>query len=227
VFAVARMAGWITDKHDVQHVAFGSVLGTDRKVLRTREGGSVRLVDLLDEGVARAAEQVRAKFPDLDEADVQATASVVGIGAIKYADLSSDRIKDYVFDWDRMLSFDGNTAPYLQYAHTRIRSIFRRGGDPEGGTVQRLAAPAERALALALLGFEEAVRASAERYQPHRLCGYLFELATTFTTFYETIPVLRAEEPALRASRLALCDLTARVLHTGLDLLGIVTPERM
>jgi arginyl-tRNA synthetase len=227
VFAVARMAGWITEKHDVRHVPFGSVLGTDRKILRTREGELIKLVDLLDEGVARAATQVRAKFPDLGDEELHSVANAVGIGAIKYADLSNDRIKDYVFDWDRMLSFDGNTAPYLQYAHTRIRSIFRRGGDPGGGTVQRLAAPAERALALAVLGFEEPVRASAERYQPHRLCGYLFDLATTFTTFYETCPVLRAEDPALRASRLALSDLTARVLHTGLDLLGIVTPERM
>ncbi|MGH8934408.1 MAG: arginine--tRNA ligase [Egibacteraceae bacterium] len=228
VFAVARMAGWITDKHDVRHVEFGSILGPDRKVLRTRSGESVKLIDLLDEGVERAAAQVRSKLPDLDEPGVAAVASAVGIGAIKYADLSSDRVKDYVFDWDRMLSFDGNTAPYLQYAHTRIRSIFRRAGETlDLVSVPRLGEPAERTLALALLGFEEAVRASAERYQPHRLCGYLYELATVFTTFYETCPVLRAGDAQTRASRLTLCDLTARVLGTGLGLLGIDAPDRM
>jgi arginyl-tRNA synthetase len=228
VFAVARMAGWITEKHDVEHVAFGSVLGSDRKILRTRTGEQVKLVDLLDEAVERAAAQVREKFPDLDETTVEAVARTIGIGAVKYADLSNDRVKDYVFDWSRMLSFDGNTAPYLQYAYTRIRSIFRRaGGHTRFAPVPQLAEPAERDLALQLLGFEEAVRTTARRYQPHRLCGYLYELATVFTTFYETCPVLRAETEETRASRLALCDLTARVLQTGLGLLGIDVPDRM
>jgi arginyl-tRNA synthetase len=178
--------------------------------------------------VERAAAQVREKFPDLDETTVEAVARTIGIGAVKYADLSNDRVKDYVFDWSRMLSFDGNTAPYLQYAYTRIRSIFRRAaGRIRFAPVPQLAEPAERELALQLLGFEEAVRTTARRYQPHRLCGYLYELATVFTTFYETCPVLRAETEETRASRLALCDLTARVLQTGLGLLGIDVPDRM
>ena len=156
-------------------------------------------------------------------------ARAVGIGAVKYADLSTDRIKDYVFDWDRMLSFDGNTGPYLQYAHARIRSIFRRAGVDRAG-IQRvtptLEAPEERALALEILGFEAAVRETLERWAPHRLCTYLFDLASTFTEFYEACPVLRSDEP-LRTSRLALADLTARVLASGLGLLGIEAPERM
>jgi arginyl-tRNA synthetase len=227
VFAVARMASWITDKHDVQHVAFGSILGSDRKVFKTRSGQQIKLIHLLDESVDRAATLVRTKFPDLDEHTVQTVAREVGIGAVKYADLSSDRIKDYIFDWDRMLAFDGNTAPYLQYAYTRIRSIFRKAGSQTPATAPRLTEPAERALGLQLLGFEEAVRTAAERYQPHRLCSYLYDLATVFTTFYETCPVLRAEPVQTRESRLALCDLVARVLKTGLGLLGIDAPDRM
>lgn len=155
---------------------------------------------------------------------------MVGIGAIKYADLSSDRVKDYVFDWDRMLSFDGNTAPYLQYAHARICSIFRRGGvareSVRGATVM-LAEPQERALALQLLQFDSAVHDTLEKYSPHRLCTYLFDLAQAFTAFYEACPVLKDGYEATRESRLALCDTTARVLHQGLALLGIEAPERM
>lgn len=228
VFAVAQQAGWLVPPARAEHVAFGSVLGADRKVFRTRAGETVRLVDLLDEAVARARTIVAEKSPGLGPADHDRIARMVGIGAVKYADLVNDRIKDYVFDWDRMLAFDGNTAPYLQYAHARIRSIFRRGGeaaDPKEQVV--VAEPAERALALELLGFGTVVATVAETLQPHRLCTYLFGVATRFTDFYESCPVLRADTPETRRSRLVLCDLTARVLATGLGLLGIDAPERM
>jgi arginyl-tRNA synthetase len=157
---------------------------------------------------------------------------MVGIGAVKYADLSTDRVKDYVFDWDRMLAFEGNTAPYLQYAHVRCLSIFRRGGvDPapyrSGAVPVALGAPAERALALALLGFAPAFNSALEGWSPHRLCGYLFELAGAFTTFFENCPVLQAGSPAVRDSRLVLCGLTASVLACGLGVLGIEAPDRM
>jgi arginyl-tRNA synthetase len=157
---------------------------------------------------------------------------MVGIGAVKYADLSTDRIKDYVFDWDRMLSLDGNTAPYLQYARVRCLSIFRRGEiDPgpyrTGQVPITLGEPAERALALALLGFPAAVESVLETWSPHKLCGYLFDLAGTYTTFFETCPVLKAADAATRDSRLALCGLTASVLGCGLEVLGIEAPDRM
>jgi arginyl-tRNA synthetase len=228
VFEVARMAGWLTPPARAVHVAFGSVLGEDRKMLKTRSGDSVKLQDLLDEGLDRAAAAVaeRSDLPDAERAEI---AHAVGVGAIKYADLSVDRVKDYVFDWDRMLAFDGNTAPYLQYAHARICSVFRRAEVDRASvraTVPVLTEPAERALALALLQFDGAVQSALEGYQPHKLCTYLFDLAQTFTAFYEACPVVKAERD-VRASRLALCDLTARVLAQGLDLLGIDAPERM
>jgi arginyl-tRNA synthetase len=229
VFAVARSAGWLPDDARAEHVAFGSVLGSDRKMLKSRAGDTVKLAALLDEAVERAAEAVAEKNPTLD-ADARAeVARFVGMGAVKYADLSTDRVKDYVFDWDRMLSFDGNTAPYLQYAHARICSIFRRAEIDRAsvrGVRPSLDEPAERSLALTVLGFDAAVRDAAGRNSPHRLCTYLYDLASAFTTFYEQCPVLRVEEP-LRSSRLALADLTARVLAQGLDLLGIVAPEQM
>ena len=228
VFATARMAGWLGPEQEAVHVGFGSVLGPDRKLLRTRAGASIRLADLLDEAAARAAALLREKRPELDEAAVAELAAPIGIGAVKYADLSNDRIRDYVFSWDRMLALDGNTAPYLQYANTRIRSIFRRGGVPDDVTAPVcLPEPAERALALHLLGFEEALGLAAERHQPHRLCTYLYELATSFSAFYEACPVLQAEDEGLRASRLALCALSSRVLTTGLGLLGIQAPDQM
>jgi arginyl-tRNA synthetase len=230
VYEVARMAGWVDEHVQIEHVAFGSVLGADKKMYKTRSGESVKLVDLLDEAVERAEAVIRDKNPDLDDATRAQVARSVGIGAVKYADLSSDRVKDYVFDWDRMLAFEGNTAPYLQYAHARIRSIFRRGevieADVESATIT-LREDAERALVLQLLGFEEIVDATADSLQPHRLCTYLFELAQAFTTFYEHVPVLRADDEATRASRLALCELTARTLKLGLGLLGIESPDRM
>ena len=229
VFDVARMAGWLVAPADAVHVAFGSVLGSDRKMLKSRSGDTPKLVELLQEAIQRAGVAVAEKNPDLPEPDRIAVARLLGIGAVKYADLSTDRVRDYVFDWDRMLSFDGNTAPYLQYAHARICSIFRRAGVERASTSSArvvLSEPQERELALRLLGFDAAVVDTIDRYSPHRLCTYLYELATTFTAFYEHCPVLKADD-AVRASRLALCDLTARVMERGLDLLGIGAPEQM
>jgi arginyl-tRNA synthetase len=231
VFAVAGLAGWLTAPVRAEHVAFGAVLGTDKKMLKSRAGDSVRLASLLDEAIERAEAELLRRDPDGDPAARRALAPQIGIGAIKYADLSNDRIKDYVFDWDRMLAAEGRTGPYLQYAHTRVHSIFRKAA--ETGVVHdpkaqiRLAEPAERALALELLGFGAAVAEAAETLRPHRLCGYLYDLATAFTAFFEACPVLRAPDDATRNSRLALCGLTARVLARGLDLLGIQAPERM
>ncbi|MDQ6784110.1 MAG: arginine--tRNA ligase [Actinomycetota bacterium] len=230
-FAVARSAGWIPEGDHAEHVAFGNMLGADRKMFRSRAGDAVKLIDLVDEAIARAEAAVAAKNPDLDPAERNEVARMIGIGALKYADLSTDRTREYVFDWDRMLAFDGNTAPYLQYAHVRCRSIFRRAGvDPApyaGGEVPvTVGEGAERALAIALLTFDTAVRAALDTWSPHKLCSYLFDLAATFTAFFETCPVLKAE-PAVRESRLALCAITAGVLADGLAVLGIEAPERM
>ena len=227
-FAAARMAGWLAPGVEAVHVAFGNVLGNDRKMFRSRAGHTVKLVDLVDEGVERAGTAVAERNPALDAAQQADVARALGIGAIKYADLSTDRTRDYVFDWDRMLAFEGDTAPYLQYAHARIRSIFRRAGeDPPAGLEPVLAEPAERALGLALLGFAEAIDVTLGTWSPSKLCGYLFDLATAFTAFYENCPVLNASDPALRRSRLGLSDLTARVLSQGLALLGITAPDQM
>ncbi len=229
VFETARRAGWIDAGVRLEHVAFGSVLGRDKKMLKTRAGDSIRLGALLDEAVERAARVVDEKSPQLDPATRARIAAAVGIGAVKYADLSSDRVKDYVFDWDRMLALDGNTAPYLMYAHTRIRSILRKSGlsddDAARGPI-RIDEPPERALALELLEFASAVERTAETLQPHRICGSLYATATAFMTFYERCPVLRADDAA-RAARLALSALTARVLARGLALLGIEAPEQL
>jgi arginyl-tRNA synthetase len=228
-FATAAMAGWLHDGVRAEHVSFGMVLGADRKMFRTRSGERVQLVDLIDEAVERAGTAVAEKNPDLDATTRAAVAQMLGVGAIKYADLSTDRTRDYLFDWERMLAFEGNTAPYLQYAHARIRSIFRRGNTdvPAPGHAPVLAEPAERELALSLLGFGDAVTSSLASWSPSRLCTYLYELATTFTGFYETCPVLKAPSDELRKSRLALSDLTARVLAQGLGLLGIAAPDQM
>jgi arginyl-tRNA synthetase len=227
VFAVARLAGWAGEGVRLEHVAFGSVLGTDKKMLKTRSGDSVSLASLVEEAVARAAKVVAEKSPDLPAADQARIANAVGVGAVKYADLSSDRIKDYVFDWNRMLSFEGNTAPYLMYAHARIRSILRKAAEAGDalGTIA-LEAPEERALALALVQLEGALERAAEGCHPHRICAFLYDVASAFTSFYEACPVLKAEG-ATRGSRLALCDVTARTLALGLDLLGIGAPEQM
>ncbi|MFN5650701.1 MAG: arginine--tRNA ligase, partial [Actinomycetes bacterium] len=230
VEAVSRMAGWIDDGIEFEHVAFGSVLGSDRKMLKSRSGESIKLISLLDEAVERASAAIAEKNPEMPADERARVATMVGIGAVKYADLSGDRIKDYIFDWERMLSFDGNTAPYLQYAHARICSIFRRAGiDRASVRAARpsLGDPRERALALRLLRFDAAVWDALDGYHPHKLCTYLYDLASDFTSFYEHCPVLKAEDEAVRASRLFLCDTTARVMTCGLDLLGIQAPEQM
>ncbi|MER5336710.1 arginine--tRNA ligase [Micromonospora sp. NPDC002717] len=227
VFAVAGAAGWLRPPARAEHLGFGSILGADGRMLRSRTGGSVKLVGLLEEAVARATDLARAKNPDLDAATAAEIGRAVGIGAIKYADLSTDRRRDYVLDWERMLSLDGNTAPYLQYAYSRIRSVFRRAGTaPRPGAPVVLAEPSERALAIELLGFAGVVGKVERSLEFHHLASHLHRLATTFSAFYERCPVLRAPDE-LRQSRLLLADLTARTLRQGLHLLGIRTLERM
>jgi arginyl-tRNA synthetase len=227
VFAASRLAGWLPETVRAEHVAFGAVLGSDKKMFRTRAGETVRLVDLLKEATTRALAIVVEKNPSLDPETQESIARAIGIGAVKYADLSNDRNKDYVFDWDRMLSFDGNTAPYLQYAHARIRSIFRRAETDVSTSPIAIAAPEEKLLALCILTYPTVVNEVAATLLPHKLCGYLYDLATTFSAFYEKCPVLRAESEEQRASRLKLCELSARVLESGLGLLGIQAPPRM
>jgi arginyl-tRNA synthetase len=229
VFAVAEMAGWLAPPREAVHVAFGIVLGTDRKRLRSRSGEPMKFVELLDEALERAGVAVDEKNPDLTADERAEVVHTIGIGAVKYAELSTDRVKDYVFDWDRMLSFDGNTGPYLQYAHARICSIFRRAGIDRASVrdvPMLIDTPQERALALRLLAYPTAIDTTLDSYSPHKLCTYVYELATDFTSFYEHCPVLKADEP-IRASRLALADLTARILQHALGLLGIDAPEQM
>jgi arginyl-tRNA synthetase len=231
VFETARLAGWAPADVRLEHVAFGSVLGQDGKVLKSRAGEAVSLVALIDEAVSRARVILDQGSAELDETERSRIAQMVGVGAVKYADLANDRIRDYVFQWDRMLAFDGNTAPYLMYAHARISSLLRKGGAAglaevgDSGAI-RIEASAERALALELLEFPATIAGVGESLQPHRLCQRLFQIATAFTRFYDACPVLTAE-PIVRTSRLRLSGLTARVLARGLDLLGIGAPEQM
>ena len=227
VFAVARQAGWLPDSVRAEHAAIGMVTGADRKRFRSRKGDSVKLIDLIDEAVARAEEVIKDRY---DEPELRAQiAEAVGIGALKYADLSVARDSSYVLDFGRMLSLTGNSGPYLQYATARIRSIFRRGGVDQAEVTGpiTLGEPAERALALRLLGFGPAVAETALTAEPHRLAGFLFDTASDFTTFFEQCPVLKAGSPELRNSRLALASLALNVLLAGLDLLGIPVPDRM
>jgi arginyl-tRNA synthetase len=208
------------------HVWFGSILGEDGKPFKTRSGETVKLAVLLDEAEERALKLVSEKNPELPEAQRREIARVVGLGAVKYADLLPNRQSDYVFSWDKMLALQGNTAPYLQYAYTRIKSIFRKAESGKRKTEMVLAAPEEIALAKHLLNFGLALEAVADECRPNFLCNYLYELAGQFTSFYENCPVLKADD-GTRASRLALCDLTARVLKQGLETLGIETVEQM
>jgi len=231
VFAVARQAGWIPPGARFEHAQIGNVLGPDGKLLRTRTGETIKLSALLDESVERAAKVVDEleAGSGVDEHAREEIAERVGIGAVKYADLSTALDSEYVFDWSRMISFKGNTGPYLQYATARIRSIFRKAGlAPEAiaGPIE-LTEDAERALALRLLGFGAVISQVAETAEPHKLAAFLFEVASAFTTFYEQCPVLQAPTDSVRRSRLALSALTLGVLTTGLSLLGVPVPERM
>jgi len=221
------------------HIPFGSVLGTVRKPLKTRSGVNVSVAALHTESTDLATAEMRPRAADpkapthgLDDDTLTAIGRAVGIGAVKYADLSSDLVRDYVFNLDRMIAFEGNTGPYMQYAHARVCSIFARAGldvdDPLGtGDQYRIGEPSEKTLALALLRYAGVVGSVAESLEPHRLCTYLFELANAYSVFYEHCPVLRSEPESLRKSRLRLCRLVRRVLADGLDLLGIEAPTRM
>jgi arginyl-tRNA synthetase len=227
LFDAARAAGWTNGQTDLRHVAFGSVLGEDGKMLRTRAGRTVKLTELLEEAVERARALLRER--GMEEAETSdELARAIGIGAVKYADLSTDRVRDYTFAFDRMLSFEGNTAAYLQYAHARVLSLFRKlDAEPPGpGTEIVVATPEERALALQLMDFGAELALAADTLQPHKLTSYLHELAVSFSRFYEECPIGPAEPP-VRASRLALSDATGRTLRTGLELLGIRAPERL
>jgi arginyl-tRNA synthetase len=230
LFDVARRWGY--GDLVLEHVAFGTVMGQDRRPFKTREGDVVGLESLLDEAVARARQVVDENSPDLDPEARRQVAEVVGIGAVKYADLSQNRTSDYVFDWDKMLALDGNTAAYMQYAYARNRSILRKGEVDEQGLraeppLPELNTPQERALAVQLLRFAETLDSAVADYRPNLITAYLWDLCKTYSGFFENCPVLKAETPALREGRLLLCDLTARVIQRGLDLLGICTVERM
>jgi arginyl-tRNA synthetase len=227
LFATAREAGWLTDKVSAEHAVIGLVTGPGGQRLKTRSGDQVKLVSLVNEAVERAEQVIADRYDDAEQR--HQIAQAVGIGALKYADLSVARDSSYVLDFDRMLALTGNTGPYLQYATARIRSIFRKAGiEPATFTAPiQITEEAERALALRLLGFDAVVAQVAQTTEPHRLCAYLFELASTFTTFYENCPVLQAGSTDARDSRLALSALSLRVLLTGLGLLGVPVPDRM
>ncbi|QLB41553.1 arginine--tRNA ligase [Mannheimia pernigra] len=225
---ITRKAGYVPESFSLEHPFFGMMLGKDGKPFKTRSGGTVKLKNLLDEAVERADKLISERSTNLTAEEKAAVVEAVAIGSVKYSDLSKNRTTDYVFDWDNMLTFEGNTAPYMQYAYTRIRSIFARASIDENalsGTIQ-LKEPKERALAVKLLQFEEALNGVAKDGMPHILCQYLYELAGTFSSFYEACPILNAEEDT-KNSRLKLAALTAKTLKQGLDLLGIKTIEKM
>ncbi|BEV70601.1 MULTISPECIES: arginine--tRNA ligase [unclassified Paludibacterium] len=226
LFATSRKAGFAPADVRLEHVAFGTMMGQDGKPFKTRSGGTVKLVDLLDESIERAYTMVSAKNPDLAEDDKRRIAHVVGIGAVKYADLSKSRMSDYIFNWESMLSFEGNTAPYLQYAYTRIQSVFRKAGDWNKAARIHVSEPAEKQLAVALSQFEDVLVTVAEGCYPHHLSSYLYHIATLFSRFYEACPILKSEGE-VRDSRLRLAEWTARTLSTGLGLLGIEVLETM
>ncbi|MFF4210840.1 arginine--tRNA ligase [Streptomyces sp. NPDC001796] len=228
VFETARRAGWLNDDVKAYQLAFGTVLGKDGKPFKTREGETVRLVDLLDEAIDRASAVVREKAQDLSEEEIAERGAQVGIGAVKYADLSTSANRDYKFDLDQMVSLNGDTSVYLQYAYARIQSILRKAGDVRPSPHPELAlTDAERALGLHVDAFAETVAEAAAEYAPHKMAAYLYQLASLYTSFYDKCPVLKAQTPEQVQNRLFLCDVTARTLHQGMALLGIRTPERL
>ena len=237
VFQVAIKAGFMNENHQAIHVNFGSVLDIDGKVLKSREGEVIKLHDLLDEAIRRAEHAINEKNPDLVGDERKEVARTVGIGAVKYADLSTERTKDYVFDWERMLSFEGNTAPYLQYAYARICSIFRKWGgereslreDSESLLEDELSMLSNEELTLSrrLVEFTSILDETISTFSPHKLCKHLHSVASSFASFYENCSILKEEDPMVSRRRLALCDLTARELQLGLGILGIDVPERM
>ncbi|MGV9843254.1 arginine--tRNA ligase [Streptomyces fungicidicus] len=228
VFETARRAGWLNDDVTAHNMGYGTVLGADGKPFKTREGETVRLEDLLDEAVQRAAEVVREKARDLTADEIRERAAQVGIGAVKYADLSTSPSRDYKFDLDQMVSLNGDTSVYLQYAYARIQSILRKAGEVRPAAHPELELhEAERALGLHLDAFGDTVFEAAAEYAPHKLAAYLYQLASLYTSFYDKCPVLKADSPEQVENRLFLCDLTARTLHRGMALLGIRTPERL
>ena len=230
VFQVAKDAKFMDEKTKAVHVSFGLVMGSDGKKLASREGKAITLEELLEESVNRAEKLILEKNSSMSDSDRKKVSKMIGIGAIKYADLSIDRNKNYVFDWDKMLSFDGNTAPYLQYAHARICSIFRKSSISRESTFNSeilVVNDFEKSLSKSIIGFSESIDETINSYSPHRLAVYLHHLAQDFASFYENCPVLISNDEAKMNSRLALCNLTARTLKTGLGLLGIETPENM
>jgi arginyl-tRNA synthetase len=233
VFAVADAAGISNPQVELVHMPFGTMLGKDNKPFKTREGALVKLSELLDEAISRAStllqeRAVQSKNPDIDDAELAALAEIIGIGAVKYADLSKNRTSDYVFDWDQMLSFDGNTAPYLQYAYSRTRSIFSRGDVDVAALPEHVVSEGEpeRRLAVAIAGYQDLLEQVAQEGYPHQLCAYLYDLAGRFTQFYEQCPILTSDD-AVKTRRLTLTKQTGDVLANGLTLLGIRVAERM
>ncbi|MEG3135983.1 arginine--tRNA ligase [Rouxiella sp. T17] len=228
-WTIVRKAGYVPDSVALEHHAFGMMLGKDGRPFKTRSGGTIKLSDLLDEAIVRARELILSKNPDLPQDELEKLVNAVGIGAIKYADLSKSRTTDYIFDWDNMLAFEGNTAPYMQYAYTRVASIFKRADINVDSLTQPmvLTESRETTLATRLLQFEEVLTTVAREGTPHTMCAYLYDVAGLFSGFYEDCPILNAEDETVRNSRLKLALLTQRTLKTGLDTLGIETVERM
>ncbi|WP_333497560.1 arginine--tRNA ligase [Kluyvera sp. CHPC 1.2972] len=229
-WTIVRKAGYVPDSVPLEHHMFGMMLGKDGKPFKTRAGGTVKLADLLDEALERARRLVAEKNPDMPADELEKLANVVGIGAVKYADLSKNRTTDYVFDWDNMLAFEGNTAPYMQYAYTRVLSVFRKAELEESALINAavtITEDREAQLAARLLQFEETLNVVARDGTPHVMCAYLYDLAGLFSGFYEHCPILSAESESVRNSRLKLALLTAKTLKLGLDTLGIETVERM
>ncbi|KAB7678798.1 arginine--tRNA ligase [Plesiomonas shigelloides] len=228
-WAIVRKAGYIPEEMTLEHCAFGMMLGKDGRPFKTRSGGTVKLAELLDEATERAEKLIADKNPDLSDEERAAVVNAVAMGSVKYSDLSKNRTTDYIFDWENMLSFEGNTAPYMQYAYTRVASIFKRAGVDESQLTGKivLTNDREKALATKLMQFEEAVYSVVREGEPHLMCAYLYELAGLFSSFYEACPILNSDDQDVRNSRLKLSLLTAKTLKQGLDLLGIQTVDRM